>query len=91
LIGFGRRQDDQFDLSARGFPLHLFHHRQCTCARPDNEPFAFPRNLFFDGQRGVPVLITILLRWLLLTFANCTAVDHHVALVGDAIDAYGTE
>jgi len=60
-------------------------------------PVPITSRLHFHGifsstdSGGVPILITIVLRWLLLTLANRTAVNHHVALVGDAINAYGTE
>jgi hypothetical protein len=54
LDGLGRRQDEQFDLAAFGFALHLFHHRQCARAGADDEPTAFPvithRGALFRAQ-----------------------------------------
>jgi hypothetical protein len=52
---------------------------------------AFPRYLFFDGQGRMPKLVTEFLGRHLLAFADLSAVDHHVLLVGAAVDSEATE
>src|SRR5438477_7431966 len=57
----------------------------------DHEPLAFPRDLFFDGQRCVPKFLPKFLRGLLLAFANLPTVDDEVVLVGGLANAKGAK
>src|ERR671918_2104525 len=85
------RHDDQLDLAALGFTLHLVHHGESTGARTDDQPATIPRYLLLDGQRRMPELGAELLRGLLLALADLAMVDHHVVFIGNAIDLNGSE
>src|SRR5438552_1340027 len=53
------------------------------------EPLAFPRDLFFDGQRCVPKFLPKFLRGLPLAISNLPTVDEEVVLVGGLANAKG--
>src|SRR5205809_697939 len=68
--------------------FYFVHHGQLAVRpAPDHKPLAFPRDLFFDGQRRVPKLLTESLRRLLLALANFPTVDDEVVLVGGLVNA----
>jgi hypothetical protein len=80
-------ENEQCDLAASGFTLHIVHHGQATCSGADDQTTTSPRDLLFDRNRRVPELVAEFLRWLLLPHADVPAVDHDVVLVGHAVEA----
>src|SRR5438552_1705278 len=64
-----------------------YHGQLAVCPAPDHKALAFPRDLFFDGQRRVAKLLTESLRRLLLALANFPTVDDEVVLVGGLVNA----
>jgi hypothetical protein len=47
----------------------------------DDQPVSAPRQLLISGQRGMPVLVAVSLRRLLLAFPHSATVDDDVVLV----------
>ena len=88
---FNRRQDQEFDLAAIGFSLHFLHDRQGAASCADHEACAFPRYLLFERERRVAELLAEFLGRLLVALAHLSAVDHHVMVIGDTVDAEGAE
>ncbi len=88
----GSGKDEQFDFTALGFELHFFHHRQGAvgpCA--DYQPATFSGYFLLRGERSASEGIAKFFGGFFLALADLTAVNHHVVLVGDAIDPDGTE
>src|SRR6266568_9076378 len=86
LDGLACRDDEQF--AAFRLALYFVHHGQLAVRpAPDHKALAFPRDLFFDGQRRVAKLLTESLRRLLLALANFPTVDDEVVLVGGFVNA----
>src|SRR5215831_11851456 len=84
-------QDEQRDLLPFGFALHFVHHGQGASSSSNDQTTAFPWNLLFNRYRRVPELVAKFLRWLLLTLTYVSAVDHHVVLIGHAVDSDRTK
>src|SRR5215510_15079692 len=91
LNRLGCRQHEQLDMAALGFFFHFVHHRQSACSGADDQPSTFPRDLFLHRQRCVAEIVPKFLGGLLLTLADLPAIDEHVVLVSDAVDADRTE
>ena len=88
---FNRWQDQELDLAALGFSLHFLHDRQGAASGADQEAPAFPRYLLFERKRRVAEGLAEFLGRLLVARAHLSAVDHHVVVIGDTVDAEGTE
>src|SRR5262249_5022449 len=67
------------------------HDRQGARSGADDQPSAFPRDLFLRRKRRVAESLPEFLGRLLLTLADLPAIDEHVVLVSDAVDADRTE
>ncbi len=88
LDGLACRDDEQHYLAAFRLALYFVHHGQLAVRpAPDYKALAFPRDLFFDGQRRVAKLLTESLRRLLLALANFPTVDDEVVLLGGFVNA----
>src|SRR5215475_1001078 len=87
----GCRQHEQLDMAAPGFLFHFVHDRQAARSGADDQPSAFPRDLFLRRKRRVAETLSEFLGRLLLTLADLATVDDHVVLVSDAVDADRTE
>src|SRR5262245_53096298 len=79
-------EDQQCDLAALGFGLHVVHYWQGPRSRPDNQTTTSPGDLLFDRNRCVSEFFAEFLRGLLLTLTHVSTVDHHIMLVGHAVD-----
>src|SRR5262245_35414175 len=78
-------------MAAPGFLFHFVHDRQAARSGADDQPSAFPRDLFLRRKRRVAETLSEFLGRLLLTLADLPAVDDHVVLVSDAVDTDRTE
>src|SRR5215471_1452571 len=78
-------------MAAPGFLFHFVHDRQAARSGADDQPSAFPRNLFLRRKRRVAESLPEFLGGLLLPLADVPAVDDHVVLVSNAVDADRTE
>jgi hypothetical protein len=87
----GCRQHQQLDMAAHGFLFHFVHDRQGARSGADDQPSAFPRDLFLRRKRRVAESLPEFLGGLFLALADLPAVDDHVVLVSDAVDADRTE
>src|ERR1035437_5881065 len=87
LHGLFRWEDEQFNFAPRSLTFDLIHDWQCSFARADNQPTAFPRYLLFQRERCVPETVAELLGRLLLALPNFPSVDHDVIAVVSAIDS----
>src|SRR5215471_10670201 len=87
LDGVDGWEDEQRDLAALGLAFHVVHHRQDTRSGADDQALAFPGNLLFYRNRSVSKFFAEFLRGLLLTLAYIPTVDHHVVLIGNAVDS----
>src|SRR5258707_1029911 len=67
------------------------HNWQSATASPNDQPVAFPGNLFLDGQRSVTKVVTEFLGWLLIAFATLSSIDDDVVLVRHTVDANRAE
>src|SRR4029453_2905523 len=86
LDGFGGWEVEQCDLAASGLAPHIVHPRQRSRPGADDQPAALPGDLLFHSNRCVSELIAEFLRGLLLPLSHLPAVDHHVVLIGHAVD-----
>src|SRR5207237_314367 len=90
--GLSCGQDDKVNLATSGVLLDLLHHRQRAVGTGANHKSATsPRDVLRDRERGVPVRAAEPLGRGLLAFADLSAVDDQVVIVGHAVDAYRTE
>src|SRR5262245_54550569 len=87
----GCRQHEQLDMAAPGFLFHFVHDRQPARSGADDQPSAFPRDLFLRRKRCVAESLPEFLGGLLLALADLPAVDDRAVPVTNAIDAYRTE
>jgi hypothetical protein len=79
-------------VAALRLTYHFLHNRQSTVGSgTDHKPLAVPGYLFFDGKGRMPKLVTESLGRCFLPFADCSAVNDHVVVVGAAIDSERTE
>src|SRR5215831_4238579 len=78
-------------MAAPGFLFHFVHDRQAARSGADDQPSAFPRDLFLRRKRRVAETLSEFLGRLLLTLADLPAVDDHVVLVSDAVDTDRTK
>src|SRR5262249_59265199 len=83
----GCRQHEQLDMAAPGFLFHFVHDRQPARSGADDQPSAFPRDLFLRRKRRVAESLPEFLGGLLLALADLPAVDDHVVLLRNAADA----
>jgi hypothetical protein len=79
-------------VAAFGFAFHFLHDWQTAMGSgADDEPLAFPGDLFFEGQGRVAELIAEFLGRGFLAFADFSAVDDNVVLVGAVVDLDSAE
>ena len=71
--------------------LASFFTSSMTGRAPVPVPPAFPRDLFLRRKRRVAETLPEFLGGLLLTLADLPAIDEHIVLVSDAVDADRTE
>src|ERR1039458_5152460 len=88
---FSRRQDQELDFAALGFSLQVLHDRQGAAAGTDHEAPAFPRDLLFERERRVAEVLAEFLGRLLYALAHLSAVDYHVVVIGNTVDAERAE
>jgi len=85
------RQHEQLHMAALGFLFYFVHDRKSACSGADDQSPAFPWDLFFCRKRRVTETVPEFLGGFLLTLSDLPAIDDHVVLVGDAVDADRTE
>src|SRR3989442_14920615 len=79
LDGLACRDDEQHYLAAFRLALYFVHHGQLAVRpAPDHKALAFPRDLFFDGERRVAKLFAESFRPVLLGVANLPVCDDEV-------------
>src|SRR5262245_33915444 len=78
-------------MAAFGFFFYFVHDRQSARSGADNQPCAFPWDLFLQRKRRMAESLPEFLGGLLLPLADLPTIDEHVMIVSDPVDADRTE
>ena len=85
--GIGGWQGHEFHAAPLGFSPQLRDKRKgALCSGPDDETIAVQRDLLRERQRGVTVRGAELSGRLLVALSDNAPVEHHVVVVGLAVD-----
>ena len=85
--GIGGWQGHEFHAAPLGFSPQLRDKREgALCSGPDHETTAVPRDLLRERQRRVTIRGAELSGRLLVALLDNAPVEHHVVVVGFAID-----
>ncbi len=86
LHGLFGREDEQFNFAPPSLTSDLIHDWQCSGARANHQPMAFPGYLLFQRQRRVTDTVPKLLGRFLVALPDLSPVDDDVVTVRNAID-----